>query len=99
LRKGWIGSLSEGLKKIAPTIKIEKNEGNGNAAHAVLRKDKPENEIAECLEKEEGKRVLGVDTRHIRREDENYDVHSPAPLKQKKMLFQRMCQRFVKHEV
>lgn len=96
LRRGWITSLSEGIKKIAPTIKIEKNENIQNNAHAVMRKDKPEEEILKCQEKEKSKRVLGVNTRHIRRSQE-HDVSLSSAFRQKNTIFQRM-RRMLKTE-
>ncbi|MBQ8750581.1 MAG: M48 family metalloprotease [Alphaproteobacteria bacterium] len=67
LRKGWLSSLSEGIKKISPSIKIEKRSKDLTSKRKVIRKDKPEAEINELLQAQNAnERILGVNIKHIK---------------------------------
>ena len=66
LRKGWISSLGEGIKKISSTIKIEKRADSSKDAIIIARKVKPQDEIDTLNKDENNVRVLGVDVTHLR---------------------------------
>ncbi len=67
LRKGWLSSLAEGIKKISPSIKIKKRSKDLTSKREVIRKDKPEAEINELLQiKNANERILGVNIKHIK---------------------------------
>lgn len=72
-RKGWAKSLSEGIKKIASSISIEKREKPIMYAH-VKRKDKSEEEIEKLEKTEKKERKLGVSTKHIATKDTNNNL-------------------------
>jgi len=81
LRKGWISSLSEGLRKITSTIKIEKRPDDKQKSRELQRKDKPIAEI-EAIQNEENKtRILGVSTKHIRSDGRMASTLSRAVLR------------------
>ena len=69
-RKGWAKSLSEGIKKIASSISIEKREKPIMFA-LIRRKDKPEEEIEKLEKTEKKERKLGVSTKHISSKKDN----------------------------
>lgn len=64
LRKGWINSLSEGLKKIAPTIKIEKKNPSEDDNNLISRKNKPVDEIEKLANPDQNS--LGVNIKYIK---------------------------------
>ena len=73
--------LSEGLKKIVPSIKIEKRAEGEHFIDELKRQDKPLSEIEEIKEKESKTRILGVSTKHIKKVDMPQSKYSRAALR------------------
>ena len=66
LRKGWISSLDEGIRKISSTIEIKKRTDTNITSYSIARKDKPQSEIDTLNKEENNTRVLGVNVAHLR---------------------------------
>lgn len=82
LRKGWASSLTEGLKNMTSSIKIELKEDVKPLA-PIQRKDKPQEEIAEIQNQTNKKRKLGVDLKHINQQQSSHQNMATAALRAK----------------
>jgi ABC-type sugar transport system permease subunit len=69
-RKGWAKSLSEGISKIASSIKIEKRDKPIMFVR-IQRKDKPVIEQENMTAEDKKTKKLGVSTKHIAKKETN----------------------------
>lgn len=79
-RKGWISSLSEGLKKISSSVKIEK-ENRAPLYSEAKRVDKPQSELDALTQADKNNRILGVSLKHIKQfREKNAESYAAAAL-------------------